>query len=407
MTKKTIPIPDSLSKGQYLTQEEMLAVKTSANKLFIGIPKETLFQENRIALTPSSVATLVAQGHRVVVEKGAGLPSNFSDHDFSEAGADIAYSHEQVFKSHILLKVAPPTLEEIDLLQPDQILISPIHLPTLTPEYIYRLRQKRVIALAMEYIQDKSGYFPIVRTLSEIAGISAVLTAAELLTNGNKGSGVLLGGIAGVPPTKIVILGAGVVGEFAARAAIGLGAEVRVFDNKIYKLKRLQAKINQRLYTSSIVPKYLEREMDTAQVFIGAIHSKEGRTPVIISEDMVSKMRPGSVIIDISIDQGGCFATSEMTSHSKPTFIKHDVIHYCVPNITSKVSRTASSAISNIMAPLLLEAEQYGGIISFIEKSPGLRHGVYTYKGCLTNQYLGNRFQIKSTNLDLLLTTKF
>ncbi len=406
MTKKKIPIPDSLSQSYYQPQEEMLAVKERKDALFIGIPKETRFQENRVALTPSSVATLVGHGHRVVVEAGAGEQSNFSDHDYSEAGADIAYSAEQVFKSNILLKVAPPTLDEIDYFLPDQILISPIHLPTLSSEYIYKLRQKRVIALAMEYIQDKSGSFPIVRTLSEIAGISAILTAAELLNNASNGQGVLLGGISGVPPAKVVILGSGVVGEYAARAALGLGAEVRIFDNNIYKLNRLQSKIGHRIYTSSIIPKFLERELVNAHVVIGAIHSKEGRTPVVVSEEMVDKMRSGAVIIDISIDQGGCFATSEVTTHDKPTFIRNDVIHYCVPNIASKVSRTASTAISNILAPMLLDAQKHGGIISFLHNSVGIRHGVYTYKGCLTNHHLGERFGIKSTDLGLLLASQ-
>lgn len=406
MTKKKIPIPESLSQSQYLPQEEMLMVKERKSSLFIGIVKETMFQENRVALTPSSVATLVGNGHRVVVETGAGERSSFSDHDYSEAGADIAYSPEQVFKSNILLKVAPPTLEEIDYCFPDQVLISPIHLPTLTPEYIHKLRHKRVICLAMEYIKDNSGSFPVVRTLSEIAGIASILTAGELLNNANRGQGILLGGISGVPPAKVVILGSGVVGEYAARAAIGLGAEVRVFDNNIYKLKRLQAKIGQRIYTSAIIPHFLERELVTAHVVIGAIHSKEGRTPVIVSEGMVSNMRPGAVIIDVSIDQGGCFATSEVTTHDRPTFVKHDVTHYCVPNIASKVSRTASTAISNIITPILLEAQKQGGIISYLHNDMGFRNGTYTYKGCLTNHHLGERFGIKSTDLNLLLTSR-
>ena len=403
MSEKKIPVPKIFSQGHYRPQEEMLEVMHKPNKLFIGIPKETAFQENRIALTPSSVHSLVLNGHRVVVESDAGERSSYTDHDYSEAGADISHSHEQVFKSDIIIKVAPPTMEEVDLMSPNQMLISPIHLPTITEEYVRKMKEKRVIALAMEYIQDTNGTFPIVRTLSEIAGTSAILTAAELLTNSSEGNGILLGGISGVPPAKIVILGAGVVAEYAVHTALGLGAEVRVFDNNVYKLMRLQDAVGQRLYTSAIIPHYLEQELDTADVAIGAIHSDAGRTPMIVSEEMVMNMRHGAVIIDVSIDQGGCFATSRITTHDKPTFTKHGVIHYCVPNIASRVSRTASTAISNILTPLLIESEHSGGIEALIYNNRGLRHGVYAFKGSITNKHLGERFGMKTTDLDLLM----
>lgn len=404
---KPIPIPASLSKDFLQTQEQMLPIHTKQQKLFIGIPKEITLQEKRVALVPSSVATLVNMGHRVTVETGAGEKSNFSDHDYSEAGAEIAYSADQVYKAAVIIKVAPPTLEEIDLMFPNQILISPLQLPTITPEYIYKLKNKRVAALAMEYIKDDSGMFPIVRIMSEIAGISAMLTAADLMTNRDGGKGVLLGGISGIPSAKVVILGAGIVAEYATQTALGLGAEVRIFDNNIYKLKRLQTQIGRRLYTSAINPRFLEQELRTADVVIGAMHSTAGRTPVIVSEDMVEKMKPGAVIIDVSIDQGGCFATSKLTTVDKPTFIAHDVIHYCVPNISSNVSRTASYAISNILTPILLKTDHIGSLEQLFFKNTGLRHGIYTYKGCLTNAYLGQRFKIKTTELELLITSHF
>ena len=403
--EKKIPIPKIFTEGQFLTQTEMLQVARKPNKLYIGIPKEVSLQENRVALVPSSVATLIAHGHRVVVETGAGEKSNYSDHDYSETGAEIAYSTEQVYKAGVIIKVAPPTLREIDFMHPNQILISPLQLPIISADYINKLRQKRVIALAMEYIKDESGTFPVVRIMSELAGISVMLTAAELMAANTGGKGVLLGGISGVPSAKVVILGAGIVAEYATRAALGLGAEVRIFDNNIYKLKRLQNKVGRPLYTSAVNPHYLVQELITADVAIGAIHSKTGRTPVIVSEEMVMEMKAGSVIIDVSIDQGGCFATSEVTSLDKPTFTKHDVIHYCVPNIASKVPRTASIAVSNILTPLLLNAGSTGSIEHLFFSNLGLRHGVYTYKGCLTNEYLGERFQIKSTDLDLLITS--
>lgn len=393
--------------GQRATQTETLEVVPKHQRLFIGIPRETTLQENRVALVPHSVATLTAHGHRIVVESGAGQKSKYSDNDYSEAGAEIAKSREEVFRADVMLKVAPLTLEEIDLMRPNQVIISPIHLPLLNPEYIIKLQKKRVIALAMEYIRDDdTGVFPIVRIMSEIAGTSAILIAADLLSTARGGKGVLLGGIAGVPPAKVIILGAGVVAEFASRTAIGLGAEVRIFDNNVYKLMRLQKHVGRQLHTSVINPQHLREQLITADVAIGAIHSPHGRTPVVVSEDIVQRMKPGSVIVDVSIDQGGIFETSQTTSLDKPTFVKHGVIHYCVPNIPSRVARTASEAISNILTSLLLKAES-GGILPLITSHEGLRNGVYTYKGCLTNAYLGERFQLKSTNLDLLITSDF
>lgn len=403
--EKKIPVPREFTESQYQTQTEMLPVQRKPNKLFIGIPREITLQENRIALVPSSVAALIAHGHRVVVETGAGEKSYYTDHDYSEAGAEIAYDTEQVYKANVIIKVAPPTLKELDHMRPNQILISPLQLPLISSDYIQKLRHKRVIALAMEYIKDDSDTFPVVRIMSELAGSSAMLTAAELMSTTSGGKGVLLGGISGVPSAKVVILGAGMVAEYATRAAIGLGAEVRIFDNNIYKLKRIQNQVGRPLYTSAIDPFYLEQELVTADVAIGAMHSQSGRTPIVVSEEMVAKMKTGSVIIDVSIDQGGCFATSEVTSLEKPTFIKHGVIHYCVPNIASRVSRTASFAISNILTPILLKANNVGSIEHLLLSNPGLRHGVYTYKGCLCNEYLGERFDIKTTRLELLITS--
>jgi len=403
--KKKIPIPESLINQQYQTQTEVLEVVKKRNKLTIGIPTETRLQENRVALVPASIAGLVAAGHHVLVEAGAGLKTNYIDHRFSEAGAEIAYTKERVFKCDILLKVAPPTLEEIDLMHPGQVLISPLQIPILDSAYIEKLLKKRVIALAMEYIKDEFGSFPIVRTMSEIAGINAMTTAAELMTTTNGGKGALLGAVSGVPSAKVVILGAGVVAEVATRVALGLGAEVRIFDNNISKLMRIQGVIGRPLNTSSLNHYQLTKELLSADVAIGAMHSTAGRSPVIVSEDIVAEMKQGSVIIDVSIDQGGCFATSRVTSHDKPTFIKHGVIHYCVPNIASKVARTASIAVSNIMTPFLLKAADTGSIEDLLFNHHGLRHGVYTFKGSLTNEYLSKRFGLKFTDLDLLMTS--
>ena len=374
-------------------------------KLFIGIPKERSFQEHRIGLTPENVRTLMANGHRILIERGAGNDSHFSDNDFSEAGAEITESAEEVFKADVIIKIAPPSLDEIELMQNNQTLISPLHLPTLKKEYMQKLMKKKVTALAFEYTNDDAGRFPFVRAMSEIAGNSVILLAAEYLSNANQGKGILLGGISGVPPAKVVILGAGVVGTFAARAAMGLGAIVSVFDNNVFKLQRLQEKISARIFTSTISPAILEQELQTADVAIGAIHSKKGRTPVLVTEDMVSKMKPGSVLIDVSVDQGGCFETSEITSHAQPTFTKYDVIHYCVPNIPSRVSRTASYAFSNILTPILIRCGDLGGMKGLLYDDAGIRNGIYLYKGNLTNENLAAMFSLKHSNLELLFAT--
>lgn len=406
--EKKIPLPGELTSGYGQTQTETLQRRPKSHELFIGIPREITLQEKRVALVPSSISVLTGRGHRVIIETEAGTSSNFRDHDFSEAGAEIAYSAKEVYqKANIIIKVAPPTLDEIEMMSEGTVLISPLQLPTITAEYLYRLKNRRIIALAMEYIQDEEGAFPVVRIMSEMAGIAAVQTAAELLSTNHGGPGILLGGISGVPSAKVVILGGGVVAEYATRTALGMGAEVRIFDDNIHKLMRLQTAVGRQLFTSALNPVYLRRELLTAEVAIGAIHSETSRTPVVVSEDMVRAMRPGSVIIDISIDQGGCFATSEMTTLDRPTFRKHDVIHYCVPNIASRVGRTASIAVSNILTPMLVKAEESRNFERFIFRHKGLRHGVYTYRGCLTNQYLGKRFDIKSTDIDLLLTSSF
>lgn len=405
--RSKVDIPQHFLEEHLKTQTEVLKVKSGKGSLSIGVPNETSFQENRVALVPHSVAALVASGHRVIVESGAGKKSKILDDAFANAGADLVFSQEEVYKADIIIRITPPTIKEIDFFRPNQILISPLTIPVISAEYINKLRQKRVIAIAMEYLRNDSGIFPVVRVMSEISGIFAMHTAAELLTNFHGGNGILLGGIAGVPPAKVVILGAGVVAEFATRTALGLGAEVRIFDNNIDKLVRLQNRIGKQLYTSVLDPINLKKQFLDADVAIGAIHSDSGRAPMVISEDLVMQMKSGSVIVDVSIDQGGCFETSEVTTHKNPTFIKHDVIHYCVPNIPSMVSQTASSAISNILTNILRRAADSGGMEQMIFTDPGLRNGVYTYKGSLTNEYLGRRFGIKTINLDLLLTSRY
>ena len=391
----------------YFTQESMLAVETRKRKLFIGLPRETSLQENRICLTPEAVKHLVEAGHEILLESGAGEPSKYSDHEYSEAGATVAYSPKEVYEADIILKVAPPTYDEMEYLRAGQTLISALQFGSLTGEYITALLRKKVNAISFELIKDPSGARPVVRAMSEIAGSTVMLIAAEYLARSNEGKGIILGGITGVPPSQVVILGAGTVAEYAARAASGLGAEVKVFDNHLYKLRRLKQNLGQpQLYTSTLDTFALSQQIRRADVVIGALNAEEGRIPFMVSEDTVSTMAPGSVLIDVSIDQGGCFATSEMTSHSKPVFRKYDVIHYCVPNIASRVPRTATNALSNIFTPILQEISQHGGINEVLFTNEHFRSGVYVYKGSLTNATIAKRFNMRYKELGLMIAVR-
>lgn len=390
----------------YETMEETLDIKVKGAELHIGIPKETAFQENRIALTPEGVSVLVNNGHNVVIESTAGDGSKYSDRDYSEAGAKIDYQRTEVFKAPILVKSAPVVEEDLPLLQMNQTIISPIHLSAMKGEFLQAMMDKRITALSFENLKDDSGTYPIVRSMSEIAGGAIMLIAGQYLGCANNGKGVLLGGISGIPPSKVIIIGAGVVGEFATRTALALGASVKVFDNNIYRLKRLQNNLGVRVWTSVIEPKILAKQLKTCEVAVGALSSEFGRTPVLVTEEMVAAMRTGSVIIDVSIDRGGCFETSEITSHEKPTFVKHGVIHYCVPNIPSGFARTASQAISNVLMPLLLNISEEGGVEEMVWHDFNLRNGIYIYKGYLTNFYLSQRFDLKYTDLNLLIASR-
>ncbi len=393
----------SLSQTALMPQEEMLEIARKKGKLFIGIPKEISFQENRVALVPDAVALLVNNGHQIIVETNAGKMANFQDHDYSEAGAQIVYSAEEVYKADIILKVAPPSPQEIEMMQQKQTLISALQLTVQPEDFLKQLSSKRITAVAFDWIKDIDGIYTVIRSMGEIAGGTSILIAAEYLSNVNNGQGAILGGISGISPTEVVILGAGTVGEFATRAALGLGASVKVFDNNIYRLRRLQSDIGTRVFTSVIQPRVLAKHLKTADVVIGAIRAQHGRTPCVVTEEMVSEMKVGSVIIDVSIDQGGCFETSEVTNHTKPVFRKHGVIHYCVPNIASRVSRTASYALSTIFAPILINIGEEGGVENMLRRDAGVRNGVYLYNGTLTNQVLGDMFKLPYKDINLLM----
>jgi alanine dehydrogenase len=390
------------TKEQLLPQEETLEIARQKSQLFIGIPKETSFQERRICLTPDSVNSLTYQGHRVMIESGAGVSSSYSDKEYSDAGAEITQDVRKVFGCPMILKVEPPTVAEIEMMNPKTILLSAIQLKTRKKSYFEALSRKKITALAFEYLKDEDGSYPAVKSLSEIAGTASILIAAELMITNEFGKGLLFGNITGVPPTEVVILGAGTAGEFAAKTAIGLGASVKVFDNSITKLRRLQNNLNQRIFTSTIQQKALLKALRRCDVAIGAMRGIE-RCPVVVTETMVEHMKKGAVIVDISIDTGGCFETSEVTTHEKPTFLKSNVLHYCVPNIPSRYSKTASLSISNIITPYLLQIAEDGGIESSIRCNAGLKNGVYLYHGILTNKAIGDWFDLPDNDINLIV----
>lgn len=402
-----MPAPSVSQSFSYQPLEETLDVKPRGAELHIGIPKETSFNENRIALTPESVGVLVSNGHNVMVQMGAGAGASYSDHDYSEAGAKIVYEKREVYQSDIIIKSAPVSEEELEMLKPSQIIISPIHVTVMKSEILQKMMEKKITAISFENLKDDSGHNPIVRSMSEIAGSAVPLIASRYLSNANNGKGVLLGGISGIPPTKVIIIGAGIVGEYAARTSLAMGASVKIFDNDIYRLKRLQNNIGVRMWTSVIEPKILSKQLKTCDVAVGALsHGSGGRTPIVVSEEMVSAMRPGTVIVDVSIDHGGCFETSSITSHEQPVFTKYNVLHYCVPNIPSGFARTASQAISNVLMPLLLEAADDGGFDNLIWHKMNIRNGIYLFKGALTNFHLSQRFDLKYTDLNLLIASR-
>lgn len=390
------------TKEQLLPQEETLEIARQKSQLFIGMPKESSFQERRICLTPDSVNALTYQGHRVMIESGAGVSSSYSDKEYSDAGAEITLDTKKVFGCPIILKVAPPTVAEIEMMHSKTILLSAIQLKTRKKLYFEALSRKKVTALAFEYLKDEDGSYPAVKSLSEIAGTASILIAAELMITNEFGKGLLFGNITGVAPTEVVIIGAGTAGEFAAKTAIGLGASVKVFDNSITKLRRLQNNLNQRIFTSTLQQKALLKALRRCDVAIGAMRGKE-RCPVVVTETMVEHMKKGAVIVDISIDTGGCFETSEVTTHEKPTFLKSNVLHYCVPNIPSRYSKTASLSISNIITPYLLQIAEDGGIESSIRCNAGLKNGIYLYHGILTNKAIGDWFDLPDNDINLIV----
>lgn len=393
----------SFRQKQLFPQEEMLEIRKKSKQLLIGIPKEETENEKRIALTPQAVQLLCKSGHKILIESGAGSGANYSDLEYSEAGAEIIDNRRKVFQSEIILKISPFLKKDIDLLTNNQTLLSALHFSTQTKEQIFGLMQKKANAIAFEMIKEEPDYYPIVRSMSEIGGKLSINIAAEYLSKQHNGKGVLLGGITGISPAEVVIIGAGAAAEHAAHAALGLGALIKVFDFSIYKLREFQHNIGKQIFTSIIQPYAIKKALQSADVVIGCLAIDEKKDQLIVSEEMVHQMKKGTVIIDLNVDKGSCFETSHPTTHSKPVFEKHGVTHYCVPNIASRAARTATIALSNILAPILLKIGEEGGTINLLKIDRGIRSGVYIFNGILTDPKTGHRFDINYKDIDLLM----
>ncbi len=393
----------SFRQRQLFPQEEMLEIKKKSKELVIGIPKEETGNEQRVPLTPQAVQLLCKYGHKILIENGAGEGANYSDLEYSEAGAELTEDRARIFQSEIILKISPFLKKDIDLLKNNQLVLSALHFSTQTKEQIYALMQKKTIAIAFEKIQEETGYHPIVRSMSEIGGKLSINIAAEYLSKQHNGKGVLLGGITGISPAEVVIIGAGTAAEHAAVAALGLGAMVKVFDYSIYRLREFQHHIGQQIFTSIIQPYAIKKALKSADVVIGSLGIEEHKDKIIVTEEMLRVMKKGTVIIDLNVDNGSGFESSRPTTHKNPVFEHHGIIHYCVPNIASRAARTASIALSNILAPILIKVGEEGGVINLLKSDRGIRNGVYIFNGILTDRKTGLRFDINYKDIDLLM----
>lgn len=394
----------SFGNTAFMPKEEHLETAVKNKRITIGIPSDNKDEEKRVALTPEAINLLVESGNEVIVQTGAGLGANYTDNDYSENGAIISDSPARVYSADAVIKVAPFSEKDTDYLKGNQVVISYLNVLNFSEETLSKLIRKKVSAIAFEKIRDNNGVMPVVESMSEICGITSLLVASEYLSNMHGGKGVMLGGITGVTPTEVVIIGANTAGEYAARAAIGLGSTVKIFDNSLHRLRRFQSLLGQRLQTSVFHPQVLMKDLKSADVLIGAIELEDLRPWYYITEDMVRSMKKGAVVIDLSIDRGGCIETTECRAMLDPVYEKHGVIHFSAWNLPSRVARTASIALSNIFTPLLQSMADAGGITQLLKNDPGVRNGAYLFNGMLTNETLGQKFGIISKDLDLLIS---
>ena len=396
---------DAQNQCGYIPQELLKELTRTGCRLHIGIPRETAEGERRLALTPEAVGILVEAGHRVVLESGAGLGINYSDNHFADAGAEIVESAEETYQADVVVKVLPPTPEEAALLKPRATLFSLVQLHGLELRTLQQLCAKRVNAVAYELLQDEERKSPILNLLSEIEGATAITIAAELMSNTRGGKGILLGGIPGVSPTEVVIVGAGHAGTVAARAALALGASVKVFDNDINNLRRIQTALGHGLFTSNFHPNVLHNAFRSADVVIGSMRYINSPKRYVVAEELIQQMKKGALIIDLRMNQGGCFETTCCLSPKDPeVFEQYGVLHYCKPNVSNQVARTTSMAISNVLIPLFLELGDAGSLQTLARSDTGFRNGLYLYRGKLVNDYVSSYFNIRSNDIDIYLS---
>lgn len=393
----------TINKQWFLCEEKEVFSEKKQKKLVIGIPNELEKGENRICLTPESVRILVSMGHEVRIQRGAGENAHYTDCEYAESGAGIVETLPEVYRTDIVIKATSVTAADTTYMHERQVIFSPLKLCDLRKEAITEMMQKKITAIGFDILKDAEGFFPVVRIMSEIAGNSAIMIASEYLNNSRGGKGIILGGVSGITPTEIVILGAGTLGEFAARTALGLGATVKVFDHSVARLRHLNEVLGQHVYTSVFHKPILDRVLASADVLIGAMRCFDNASNTVVTEEQVRLMKKGAVIVDMSIDHGGCIETSGPTTHEKPVYTYEGVIHYCVPNVLSRVARTASIAYSNVFLPLFQNISGQGGVPNAIRYDGGMREGVYLYNGILTKQVIGDKFGLISRNIDLLI----
>ncbi len=391
-------------KANLIPEESLLKELISSPKLSIGLPKEDSKVETRLALTPEGVEMIVEEGHSVYIERGAGESISFTDWQYSEVGAHIVDHREEVFSTDFVLKIAPPTIDDLQLMNNHSTLFSALQLSNLSSETIRLMMQKKMNVFAYDLIKDSQNNYPIINSIAEVEGNTAIAIISDLMSGERGGKGILLGGVAGITPTEIVILGASTAGIVAARAALALGAMVKVFDHDINKLRKVQHYLGSQIFTSVIHPKVLIKALASADAVIGNLRYINGSERFMISEDLIKTMKKAAVIVDLSIDQGGCFETSECRTISNPIYEKHGIIHYCVPNISARVGRTSSMALSNTLAPLILKIGSFGNINNSVTNDIGLRNGAYLYNGLMINHLIGNYYNIKSNNIGLFLS---
>lgn len=396
---------EPLKSTSFIVRELLLKVEEQKVSLAIGVPKEDQKVEKRLALTPETVSLLTEVGYRVLLESGAGLCINYSDRYYADSGAEIIDSKPEVFQADIILKIAPPTYDEVAMMKPRSSVFSFLQLHQISSDTLGLMAEKRINALAYELICDDSGTSPFITTISEIEGACSISVASELLSNAHGGKGILLGGIPGISPTEVVIIGAGVAGTVAARAALSLGAAVKVFDNDVNKLRRIQQSLGRMIFTSTLQPNVLRNVFRSADVVIGAMQYVNKTHFYRISSDLISEMKKGALIIDLRMSQGGCFETTmEACLPNHPNvFERFGILHFCELNLSSRVARTASIALSNIFISMFTAMSDCGGVGQFARFDRGFSAGFYMFSGKMVNSYVANHFNLPVNDIGLFL----